>query len=119
MLVNDMKIDRLMNVNAINKLNHVMKNNTKKNKNQHNDTIKNYPNFDNIFSLSSGTKDPPPVVIVSLRVGNKQRSTMVAGIICLWDSGANEIIIKRKHTKYYERRMRSNKVEYSKAAGLY
>ena len=28
-------------------------------------------------------------------------------------------MIKRKHTKYYERKMRSNKVEYSAAAGLY
>ena len=28
-------------------------------------------------------------------------------------------MIKRRHTKYYERKMRSNKVEYSKSEGLY
>ena len=28
-------------------------------------------------------------------------------------------MVKVRHTKYYERRMRSNKVEYSTSAGLY
>ena len=43
----------------INKLYHIVNYNIKKNKNQHNDAIKNDPRFDNKFSLSSGTKDLP------------------------------------------------------------
>ena len=50
-----------------------------KNKNQHNDAIENDPEFDYIFSLSSGTKYPLPVVTVSLVGGKKQRATMVSG----------------------------------------
>ena len=43
----------------------------------------------------------------------------VAGLICLWDSGATNIMVKIRHTKHYERKMRSNKVEYITAAGAY
>ena len=51
----------------INKLYHVVTDNIKKNKNHHNDAIENEPNFDNKFIFSSSTKDPLPVVTVSLR----------------------------------------------------
>ena len=37
----------------------------------------------------------------------------------MWYSRAADIIIKIKHTKYYERKTRSNKVEYSTAVGVY
>ena len=43
----------------------------------------------------------------------------VAGLTCLWDSGAIDIMNKRRHTKYYELKIRSNKVEYSTSSGLY
>ena len=36
---------------------------------------------------------------------------MIAGLTCLWDRGATESMINRKHTKYYKRKMQSNKVE--------
>ena len=100
-------------------MDHVVTNNIKKKKNQLNDTIKNDPKFDHTFSLSRGTTDPQPVVTVSLRGGKEQISTTVSGITFLWDSGATDIMIKIKHTKYYERKMRYNKLEYSTAAGLY
>ena len=87
---------------------------------QYNDAIDNEPTLDNIsLNLSIGTIDPLPVVTVYLQGGKKHRSTVVAGLTCLWDSGANGSMIKRRHTKHYERKMRSNRVEYSTAAGVY
>ena len=50
-------------------------------KNEHNDAIENEQKFDNKFSLSSGNKEPVPVVTVSLREGKKLRTAMVAGLI--------------------------------------
>ena len=73
----------------------------------------------NSFNWSSGTRDPLTVVTVSLRGGKKHRSTTVDGLTFLWDSGATNIMIKIRHTKYYERKIQSNKVEYSTAAGMY
>ena len=35
------------------------------------------------------------------------------------DSGATDSMIKRRHTNNYELQMRSNKVEYSTATGVY
>ena len=56
---------------------------------QHNDPIYNDPTFDtNSFNLSSGTKDPLPVVTVSLQVGKEHRELTAVGLTCLWDSGA-------------------------------
>ena len=56
----------------INILDHVVTDNIKKNKYQHNDAIDNDLTFDNnSFNLYSGTKDPLPVVTFSLRGGNK------------------------------------------------
>ena len=37
----------------------------------------------------------------------------------LWDSGATKSTIKRRHTKTYESKTSSNKVEYSTDAGTY
>ena len=73
--------------------------------NQHNDAIENELKFDNKFILSSATKDPLPVVTVRLRGSKKQRAMIIYGLTCLWDSGATGRIIKRKHTKYHERRI--------------
>ena len=60
-----------------------------------------------------------PVVTISLQGVNKHRSTTIAGIKFLWDSGATDSMINIKHTNHYERKMRSNKVEYNTAAGMY
>ena len=88
-----------------------MTNNIKNNNNQHNYGIEHYPKFDNIFSLSRGNKYPLTVVPVILRGGKKQRAIMIAILTFLWDSGANCSMIKIKHTKHYEHKMRSNKAE--------
>ena len=103
----------------INKLHQVVIDNIKKNKNQHNDPIEYEPKFDNIFILFTGTKDPLTVVTVSLRGGNTQRETILAGLTCLWDSRANTIMIQRQPTKPYGNNIRYNKVEHSTAIGTY
>ena len=77
-----------------------------KNKNnyndQYNDAIDNDLTLDNIsFNLSSGNKDPLPLVTVSFRGVKKHRSTLVAGLIYVWDSGATNSMIKGRHTKHY------------------
>ena len=84
-------------------MDHIVTDNRKKNKYQLNDSIYNEPTFySNSFNLSSWTRDPLPVVTVSLRGVNKHRETTVDSITCLWDSGDTDIMIKIKHTKYYE-----------------
>ena len=104
----------------INNLSHVVTENLKNCKDQNNEAINSDPKFDNSsFTLSSGTSDPLPGVTVSLHGGNKHRATIVAGLTCLWDSRATNSMIKIRHTKPYERNMRSNRVEYSTAAGVY
>ena len=50
----------------INILDNVVTNNKNKNKNKRNDAIENEPRFDNTSNLSSGTRDPLPLVTVSL-----------------------------------------------------
>ena len=100
-------------------MDYVVPNNIKTNNNQRNEAIKNYPKFDNIFSLSIGIKYSLPVVNVNLRGGKKQRENIISGLTCLWDSGATYSMIKRKHAEYYERKMRYNEVEYSISSGLY
>ena len=103
----------------MNKLYHVVTNNLKTTKYQLIEAINNKPTFDNnSFNLSSGTRNPLPVVIVSLQGGKKHRPMTIDGIKCLWDSGATNSMIKKKHTKYSEHKMRSNKVEYSMANGM-
>ena len=84
--------------------------NIKTNKDHYNDANKTDPDFDNSFNFSNGTKEPLPVVTVSLRGGKKQRAKTVAGITRLLDSGATGIMIKKRYTKYYEGKIRSNKV---------
>ena len=58
-----------------------MNNNTKTNKDRRDDAIGNDPKFDSSFNLSSGTKDPLPVVTVSLQGGKKYVAMDVSGII--------------------------------------
>ena len=96
-----------------------MTDNINKNKNEHNDPIEYEPRFDSKFILSSGTKDPLPVVTVSLRRGKKQRAKIIAGLTCLWDSRATDVMIKRRHTKPYEIKIRSKKVKCSTDVGPY
>ena len=104
----------------INKLDHAVKNNIKDYNDQYDHAIDNEPTLDNSsFNLSIFTRDPLPVVTVSLRGGKKHRANLAASITCLWDSGATKSMIKRRHTKHYERKMRSNRVTYSIAAGVY
>ena len=81
-----------------------------KNKNQCDGTIEYDPEIDNKFSLSSGNKDHLKVVTVSLRGGKKHRATIISILICMWDNGANGSKIKRRHTKTYKHKMRSNKM---------
>ena len=59
------------------------------------------------------TKEHLPVFSISLRLGRKSRSTILAGITCLWDRYAINIIIKNKHNKPYKRKLYLNRVEYS------
>ena len=100
-------------------MDHVVTGNINTNKYQHNDTINNEPMFDtNSLNLYSGTSDQLSVVTVSLRGGNKHRAMTVSGLTLLRDSGATNSMIKRKQNKYYERNIRSNKVEYGTAAGM-
>ena len=93
------------------KLDHVLTNNLNTNKDQLNDSIYNERLIDtSIFNSSSGTRDPLPVVTVTLRGVNKHRATTVYGTTCLCYSGATNSMINIKHTKFYECMMRSNKV---------
>ena len=93
----------------INKLYHLVTNNIKDYNDQYNDAIDNEPTLDNIsFNLCSDTRDPLPVVTVSLRGGKKHRATVVAGLTRLWGSGATDSMIKRRHNKLYELNMWSN-----------
>ena len=71
--------------------------------------LKNEPTLDNRFNLSTRTKDPLPVINVSLLGDKKHIAITVAVLTCLWDSGATNSRIKRRHNKYYERKMRSKK----------
>ena len=104
----------------MNKLDQVVTNNIKTNKYQLNDAIHNEPTFDTSrFNSYKGTREPLPVVNITPLGGRKHRSMTVSGLTYLWDSGDTDSTIKRKHTKYYERKMRYNKVEYSTAAGIY
>ena len=103
----------------MNTLDHVVTNNIKI-KDQCNDSIAYDPNFGNKFGLSSNSNmDTLPLVTVTLRGGNKNRVDRISGLTCLWYSGATDSIIKKKHTRPYERIMNSNKVEYSMVAGPY
>ena len=81
----------------MNKLDHVVTNNPKTTKYQLNEAIKNEPTFDtNSLNLFSGTSNPLPLVTVSLLGGRKHIATTVAGLTCLWDKSATNIMIKRK-----------------------
>ena len=64
----------------INRLDHSVTDNIKTNKYQRNDANENDPKFDSSFNLSSGTKDPLPVLTVSLQGGKKHISMTVAGL---------------------------------------
>ena len=104
----------------MNILYHVVTNNLNNNKYQSNESINSDLKFDTSnFNLSSVNSNPLPVVTISLRGGNKHRAMTVASIICLWDSESTDSIIKRQHTNHYERKIRSNKVDYSTADGMY
>ena len=100
------------------KLDHVVTNKIK-NKYQCNDAIKYENIFDNNFILSSGTKDTLPVATVSLRGGKKHRETIIDSLKCLWYRVANNRMIKRRHNKPYYPKICSNKVDCTKATGLY
>ena len=102
----------------MNKLDHAVINNIN-NKDQCNDAIEYDPKFYNKVSLYSGTKDPLPVVIFSLRGGKKRRSTIISGLKCMFCGGYTDSLIKSWHTKPYQRKIYSNKVEYSTPTGPY
>ena len=94
--------------------------NLKNFKDQSNEAINSDPKMNtSSFNLFSGTSDPLPVVTVSLRGGKKHRSTTVSGLTFVWYIGVTNSMIKRQLSKYYERKMSSNKVNFSTAAGMY
>ena len=102
------------------KLDHVSKNNKKTNKDKLNDVIYNELTFDTSrFNSSRVTREPLPLVTVTLRGGRKHRATIVAGITFLWDNGSTNSMIKIKHNKHYEHKIRYNKVEYITVAGIH
>ena len=102
------------------RLDHVVTDNLKNDKDWSNEEMNSDPTFDTrSFNLSRGTSNPLPVITVSLQVGNKHRATTVAGLTCWWGSGDTNRMIKRIHTNHYECNMQSNKVEYSTATGVY
>ena len=104
----------------INKLDHVVTNNLNNYNNQNNEAIDNEPTLDNItFSLFGGTSYPLRVVTASLRGGKKHGETIFAGTTCLWNRGATNSMIKRQHTNHYEQKVRSNRVYYITATGVY
>ena len=104
----------------MNRLYHVVTGNLNNIKYQNNEAIISETTFDTSnFNLSRGTSDPLPVVTVSIQGGKKNRETAFDGLICLWDSGSTNSMIKGWNTNHYERKMRSNKVDYSTAAGVY
>ena len=95
-----------------------MINNIKK-KHQFNYSILYDTKFVDKFYLFSESKDPLSLVTVSLLGGKKDRSTVIYGLPCLWDSRATVSMIKSQHTKPYESKMHYNKVEHSTSAGPY
>ena len=102
-----------------NKLDHIVTNKIKI-KDQCNDAITYDPKFGNVFSLSTDyNKDTLPIVTVNLIKVNKNRANTIAVLTCLLYRGATYITINRKHTRPYERIMRSNKVKYSMLKGPY
>ena len=104
----------------MNRLYHVVTDNLNNYKYQSNESINNEQTFDtSSFNLSSSTSDPLPVVTIYLRRGKKNIATTAACLTRLWYSGVTNRMIKIRHTKNYERKMRSNKVEYSTASGMY
>ena len=80
-------------------MDHVVTDNIKTNKDQHNDAIENDQKFDNIFNLSSGTKYPIPLVTLSLKGGKKPIANSVSDITFLWDNRATNMMIKQRHSK--------------------
>ena len=62
---------------------------------------------------------PYQKVTVSLLVQKKHRATIVDGLTWLWDSKVTVSMIKRRHTKHNESKIRYNKVEQSTAYGVY
>ena len=104
----------------MNRLDHVVTNNIKTNKDHIIDAIYDETVFNtNSFNSSIGTRDPLPVVTSNLLVFNQHRVTTVAALTCLWDIRATDSMINRKHTKHYERKMWSNNVEYSTSVDMY
>ena len=104
----------------MNRLYHLVTNNLKSYRYQSIEAIKNELTFDaSNFNLSNDNINPLPVVTVSLQGGKKHRETAVAGLTFLWDRVGTNRMIKIKHTKNYKRKLRSNKLEYSTADGVY
>ena len=86
----------------MNRLDHVVTNNLNTNKDKSNEAINNDQTFDTSnFKLYRGTRNPLPVVTVSLQRLNKDTATTVSGISWLWDIRATNIMINIQHTKHY------------------
>ena len=60
-----------------------------------------------------------PATTVSVCEGKKSRGIHMAGLICLWDSGASDSMIKKLYVRKLLEKFRKNKQEYDTAAGIY
>ena len=83
-----------------NRLDHVV--NININNNQVNDAVNNKLEFDSSNSLSNNpVKDPLPIVTVILRGGKKSRKILNSDLICLWDIGSTDRMIKSNYINTY------------------
>ena len=96
----------------MNRLDHVLTNNLKNNKDQINEAINSELTFDSSnYNLSSGTINPLPVVTVSLRGGKKQIETTVSSLTFLWGVRATNSMINRRDMNHYDRNILFNKLD--------
>ena len=70
-------------------------------------------------SVNNTVEHPFTIVTIRLRGSKKSKQTLKPGLICLWDSGATDIMLKFKHIKPYKSKLRSKTVEYSTDFGPY
>ena len=104
----------------MNRLDRAVRDNLKDQKYQINEVINSDAKLGtSSFNLSEVTSDLLRVVTVSIQVRKKHGATDFSGLICLWDSGATNRMLKILHTKHYERKIQSNKVDYITTAGVY
>ena len=56
-----------------------------------------------------------PILSVDIRKGKKARDIHVAGLSCLWDTGASDSMIKKSFVRKFQEDFRKNKQQYDTA----